>query len=256
MSYPKPPALDRPDTLPGARSLQHLIIAALITAALYFVPYLSFLTYPIRLLVTFIHEGSHALAALVTGGHVASLIIRPDGSGVTWSAGGVAPFVASAGYLGATLFGALLIAALRRGIAARHLLLLTGTIIGLLTLCFARPTNADAADTLANLPLTIGAGVILSAGLIIAGLRLPERSAVFVASFIGVQCILNALFDLNTLFTLSVNGVTQSDAGNMQNMTLIPAVVWAVLWLGAAAFLLWRVVLVPAYKDARNAAIG
>ncbi|MBC8142172.1 MAG: M50 family metallopeptidase [Armatimonadetes bacterium] len=252
MSYPKP-SVDRDTNLPGVRSLQHLIIAALITVGLYFVPYLSFLTYPIRLLVTFIHEGSHALAAILTGGHVASLVIRPDGSGVTWSSGGIGIVTSSAGYLGATLFGALLIAALRRGVPGRHLLLGTGTIVALLTLCFARASNLD---TLANLPLTIGAGAVIGGGLIFAGLKMPERSAVFAASFIGVQCILNALFDLHTLFSLSASGVTQSDAGNMQAMTMIPAVVWSVLWIAVAAFLLWRVVLVPAFRDARASATG
>jgi hypothetical protein len=49
MSYPKPYNFDKPDSLPGVRSLQHLIIAALITAGLYFVPYLGWVTYPIRL---------------------------------------------------------------------------------------------------------------------------------------------------------------------------------------------------------------
>ncbi len=253
MSYPKPPASGKLDTLPGLRSLQHLIIASLITAALYFVPYLGFLTYPIRLLVTFIHEGSHALMAILTGGQVTSLIIRPDGSGVTWSGGGFGPLVSSAGYLGATLFGALTIAALRRGVPAKYLLLLTGAVVGLLTLCFARPYPLS---EIVNLPLTVGAGVVIAAGLIIAGLRLHERTAVFVASFIGVQCILNALFDLNTLFSLSVSGMTQTDAGNMQAMTLIPAAVWSVLWIGIAVFLLWRVVLVPAFRDARQPAVG
>lgn len=253
MSYPKPSLLDKPGNLPGLRSLQHLIIAALITAGLYFVPYLGWVTYPIRLFVTFIHEGSHALAAVLTGGNVHSLVIRPDGSGVTWSAGGFGIVVSSAGYLGATLFGALLVAALRRGIAAKSLMLATGVLIGLMTLVWVRPPDVT---ELGNFGLSVVAGIALTAALILGGLRLPERSAAFAMSFLGVQCILNALFDLNTLLSLSVAGVTQSDAGNMFRMTLIPAPFWAVLWIGVAAFMLWRVVLVPAFRDARQAAIG
>lgn len=233
------------------RSLQHLIIAALVTAGLYAIPYLGWVTYPIRLFVTFIHEGCHALAAVITGGHVDSLVIRPDGSGVTWSAGGFGLLISSAGYLGATLFGALLVAALRRGVPAKYLLTLTGGLIGLLTLCFVRPPSVA---ELGNFGLSVGVGIALTVALIFGGLRLPERSAAFAVSFLGVQCILNALFDLNVLLSRSVSGVTQSDAGNMFRMTLIPAPVWAVLWLVVAAVMLWRVVLVPAFRDARQAA--
>lgn len=240
------------DSAPKPDAMRHLVIAALITVALYFVPYVGFVTYPLRLLVTFIHEGCHAVMAVMTGGVVNTLIIRPDASGVTWSAGGFGPLVSSAGYLGATLFGALLIAALRKGIAARTLLLATGVIIGLLTICFVRPQL----DEITNLPLTLGAGIGLTVALIAAGLRLSERIAGQVAAFIGVQCILNALFDLRTLFDLSVTTNVGTDAQNMARMTLIPAVVWSVLWLGIAAAMLWAVVLRPAFRDARAAIVG
>lgn len=253
MSYPKPYTFDKPGNLPGLRSLQHLIIAALITAGLSLVPYLGWVTYPIRLFVTFIHEGAHALAAVLTGGHVQSLVIRPDGSGVTWSAGGFGILVSSAGYLGATLFGALLVAALRRGIPAKKLLLGTGALIGLMTLVWVRPPSVA---ELGNFGISVVAGIALTAVLVLGGLRLPERSAAFAVSFLGVQCILNALFDLNTLLSLSVAGDIHNDAGNMFRMTLIPAPVWAILWMAVAAFMLWRVVLVPALRDARRTAIG
>ena len=244
---------DTPSALPNPNALRNLVIAALIAVTLYFVPYVGFLTYPLRLLVTFIHEGSHALMTVLTGGQVVSLVIRPDGSGLTLSGGGIGLLISPAGYLGATLFGALLVAALRRGVSGKHLLLLTGGIIGLLTLCFVRPWPVN---ELANFPLSLGGGIILSAALILAGLRLKEATAGFVAAFIGVQCILNALFDLNTLFQLSVLTGTPTDAQNMQAMTFIPAVVWSVLWLAVAAVLLWRVVLVPAFRDARVGIVG
>ena len=43
--------------------LKLLLIATVITIALWFLPYIGVVTYPIRLFVTFIHEGSHVLAA-------------------------------------------------------------------------------------------------------------------------------------------------------------------------------------------------
>jgi hypothetical protein len=53
-----------PDARPQVRTL---LIATLITLALWFIPFASVLTYPFRLFVTFIHEGGHALAACLNG---------------------------------------------------------------------------------------------------------------------------------------------------------------------------------------------
>src|SRR5918995_439489 len=88
-----------------------LLIAAAISVVLWFIPFAEFLTYPFRIFVTFIHEGGHALAALLTGNTVASLSVAMDASGETYSTkGGLISqvFVASAGYIGSTAFGALL----------------------------------------------------------------------------------------------------------------------------------------------------
>jgi peptidase M50B-like protein len=47
-----------------------LLVAALISIALWFVPFAEILSYPFRIFVTFIHEGGHAIAALLTGNSV------------------------------------------------------------------------------------------------------------------------------------------------------------------------------------------
>src|SRR5258705_7342830 len=65
-----------------------LLIAATISVVLSFIPYAEILTYPFRIFVTFIHEGGHALAALLTGNAVSSLTIAMDGSGETYTTHG------------------------------------------------------------------------------------------------------------------------------------------------------------------------
>lgn len=221
-------------------TMRHLLVAGLITIALYFVPYLQFVTYPLRLLVTFIHEGSHATAALITGGTPVQMLIQPDASGLTYTTGGFGPIISSAGYLGATLYGAVLIAAIRRGVPGRTLLLITGALIGIETLCLVRN------------PFGFAWGALLCAGLLIAGRKLSPMAAAWSVMFIGIQCILNALFDLKTLFDLSVMSATPTDAQNMAQMTLIPAVVWSVLWICTAFGMLWTV-LAPAFGFRRRA---
>src|SRR5215510_6809091 len=103
-----------------------LLFAALLSVALWFIPFAEVLSYPFRIFVTFIHEGGHALAALITGNSVESLSVAMNASGETYTTqGGLISqvFISSAGYLGSMAFGALLLVLIRRAIAARLVLL-------------------------------------------------------------------------------------------------------------------------------------
>lgn len=63
---------------------------------------------PLRILTVFLHELSHALAAIVTGGEVLSLSINPNEGGLVTTRGGSPFWISSAGYLGSLLIGAAL----------------------------------------------------------------------------------------------------------------------------------------------------
>jgi hypothetical protein len=60
-------------------------------------------------LVTFLHEIGHATATIVTGGHVRSLQVNLDGSGLCTSSGGIRLFIICGGYLGSIFFGNLIL---------------------------------------------------------------------------------------------------------------------------------------------------
>ncbi|MFM7322348.1 MAG: M50 family metallopeptidase [Armatimonadota bacterium] len=207
--------------------------AAVATVALSFVPWAGTVTWPLRLMVTYLHEGFHALAALVNGGSVLGIEIVPTGSGVTRTMGGIGMLVSSAGYLGAMLHGTLMLAALRRGVPGRTLLVATAAGVGLVAV-------AGIAS-----PFTIAVGAAIAVALALLGAKLPRRGADWLAGFVGVQCLLNAFFDLRTLFYLSVSSATATDAMNMQAATFVPAVVWAVLWIATGAFTVWRMLVRP-----------
>src|SRR5438309_3506120 len=103
-----------------------LLLAAGLSIALWFIPFAEILSYPFRLFVTFIHEGGHAIAALLTGNSVQSLSIAMNASGETYTTqGGMISqmIVSSAGYIGAMTFGSLLLVLIRRAVAARIVLL-------------------------------------------------------------------------------------------------------------------------------------
>ncbi len=60
---------------------------------------------PIRLLTTFVHEFSHALACMMTGGSVRQIEVYSNAGGVTRYQGGCRCIIASAGYLGEAIWG-------------------------------------------------------------------------------------------------------------------------------------------------------
>jgi len=220
-----------------------LLTAAVLSIFLWFIPFAEILTYPFRIFVTFIHEGGHAIAALLTGNSVESLSIATNASGETYtSQGGTISqmFVASAGYLGSMAFGALLLVLIRKTIAARLVLLGSAALVFTLTLIYGliKPVVSGAAWS--AIPFTILAGTLLSLGLIVVARYASARVATFFVSFLAVQCVLNALLDLKTVFFLSSPFAPSvpTDAVNMANATGIPALAWAVIWIAIAVGIL------------------
>lgn len=221
-----------------------LLVAAAISVLLWFIPYAEILTYPFRIFVTFIHEGGHAIAALLTGNSVESLSVAMNASGETYTReGGLISqvFVASAGYIGSMAFGALLLVLIRKAIAARIVLLSSAVLIFGLTMIYGLIKPIISLNAWSGIPFTLLAGIFLSLGLVLIARFATARVATFFVSFLAVQCVLNALFDLKTVFFLSSPFARPAltDAANMARATGIPAIFWAGLWIVLALGILW-----------------
>jgi hypothetical protein len=232
-----------------------LLTAAIISIVLWFIPFAELVTYPFRIFVTFIHEGGHAIAALLTGNSVESLSIATNASGETYTSQGGAfsqMFVASAGYLGSMAFGAFLLVLIRKAVAARVVLLGSATLVFALTLIYGLIKPAMSGVVSSSLPFTILAGTLLTVGLVAMAKYASARVATFLVSFLAVQCVLNALLDLKTVFFLSspFAPTVPTDAVNMAATTGIPAVVWTVVWIGIAVAILG--VAMRLYISGRN----
>src|SRR6478609_5246432 len=96
-----------------------LLFAAGLSIALWFIPFAEILSYPFRIFVTFIHEGGHAIAALLTGNSVQALSVATNASGETYTTqGGLISqvLVSSAGYIGSMAFGAILLILIRKSV--------------------------------------------------------------------------------------------------------------------------------------------
>ncbi len=206
--------------------------------ASWFLPSLNFVLYPLQLFATFVHEGSHVLAAVVTGSAVQSLTVSPDTSGVVWSqpSGWFSGLlISSAGYLGTTLFGTLLLVWMRYGFASRIALYAASGFVGLMTVVFGLifPVfNIFTANVTAGSVLfTVFSGALLTAALFATARFASLKWADFALAFLAVQCLLNAFFSLGDLFVLSATTDVHSDAVNMASSTGIPSIVWVFAWI-------------------------
>jgi hypothetical protein len=94
--------------------------------------------FPLKILIVFLHELSHAATIILTGGKVESLTLSTQLGGQVLGSGGSRFLSLSAGYLGSLLIGVgLLIAALRTN-ADRFIMGLCGGITLLVTALFVR----------------------------------------------------------------------------------------------------------------------
>lgn len=206
-----------------------LLAIALALLVLWQVPWLGWLAYPFRLFGTFVHELSHGLAAIATGGEFQRFSVSPDLSGLAWSAGGFRVVVASAGYVGSAIFGGVLIALHARWLPSRALLLGMAVVFGVLCLLFVR-----------NL-FGIASALVLTGALLFAGAKFSEAWRDGLLKVLALQLILDGYNSLFTVLRLSGAGDVQTDAHAMAQMTWLPAPVWAVLWMLASTAILFGV---------------
>lgn len=219
-----------------------LLVATIVSIGLWFlsgyIPLIGYLTYPIRIFATFVHEGSHVLATVLTGNSVQSLSVASDGSGVVWSqsSGWFSQLlISSAGYVGTTTFGAALLVWMRYGLSSRTALYASAGFVGVMTVIFgilAPFWNFLANVTFGSVVFTVFSGAILTVGLAAIARYADLKWANFALAFIAVQCLANAVFDLMNLLFISATSSQQSDAANMAAATGIPSIVWVFIWMG------------------------
>lgn len=204
----------------------------------YFFPSFNYLVYPLQLFATFIHEGSHVLATVLTGNSVQSLTVSPDTSGVVWSesSGWFSQLlISSAGYLGTTAFGTMLLVWMRYNFSSRNALYFASGFVGVMTVVFGLLMPIwnvlSLQVTFGSIAFTVVSGAILAAGLFAVARYAAPKWVNFSLAFLAVQCLLNALFSLVDLFFISATTDAHSDALNMAQATGIPAIAWVLIWM-------------------------
>ncbi|HET9751658.1 MAG TPA: M50 family metallopeptidase [Myxococcales bacterium] len=200
--------------------------------------------YPFKLLVVLMHESGHAAAALLVGGSVDSIRISPDQGGMTISR--FAPslwrevVVSSAGYVGSAVSGSVLLYLAARTRQGRWPLVALAAWCALVALLYVRD----------GFTLLFVGGCALGLGLLARfGPGLLRRAVlIFLAAF---SCCY-ALYDIRDDLLHLGGGTGGSDADVLARVTLVPAIVWGILW-GALSLLLVALTLRHVLAGAQRA---
>jgi hypothetical protein len=169
--------------------------------------------YPLKIFVVFIHETAHALATVLSGGRVVSMIVTPWESGYVEHVGGNPLLIASAGYVGSALFGGVMLVLAGRQQWTTTVFAALALLFGGVSLCFVRNT--------------FGICFGLGTAAVFAGLAWRRfRGAHYIVEVLAVMSSLYALYDLSDFLLL---GAT-TDAVILARLTHVPAFIWALLW--------------------------
>jgi hypothetical protein len=192
-------------------------IVTLVMAAVVYVLWDTPVVYPLKIFVVFLHEISHGLAAVATGGSIVRIELSADQGGVCWTRGGSRFLTASAGYLGSMLWGALFLVAAARTRLDRLLVGLVGVFVIVVTALYVR--------TGFGIVYGLGAGAVLIGTAAYLGPAVSDT----LLRVIGTVSCLYAPWDIAS--DLLLRDVPASDAHTMASITGIPAVVWGAIWL-------------------------
>ena len=209
-------------------------VIAIMSILLVNVPGINFLLTPVNQFVVLIHEASHAIAAVLTGGHPAMTIV-PDGQnhgGITQTNGGWMFLIGQAGYLGTAFAGCLLIYLGQFPRYSRAILMAVGGLIIASSLLFITPSLLNPATFIAGL-LSMVWGLAMGGACIYMGKKLKPILANLVLLFLAVQTALNSLTLIWTLIPhgLGLAGGSWTDATIMAQLYFVPAFIWALWWM-------------------------
>ncbi len=188
----------------------------------------TLLIYPIKLLVVTLHEISHALVTIFTGGSVIKMVVTPQLSGGVTSEGGNNFLIASAGYLGSLIFGTFIFLSASN----KKLNLWSSTTIAVLILLFTANFFSNAVTIIFSL---------FYVGLFYAAPRyFPEKINYWTMRTIGLISMMYVLFDIKEdLLTLTYR---KTDSQQLAIITTVPSIVWAIIWFSVTLFTIFFVI--------------
>ncbi len=182
--------------------------------------------YPLKVFVVLLHEISHGIVAIATGGTIERIVLDPRQGGACFCPGGSAFLTLSAGYLGSLGWGAvLLLSAREAGPKSRWIVGAAGVIVVLLTLFYVRSAFG------------LGFGVLFGIALVASAYKLKPGVNRVLLTTLGLTSCLYAILDIKS--DILDRPELRSDARMLAELTGVPTVAWGVIWIGVALLVSW-----------------
>ncbi len=194
------------------------------------------LVYPLKIFVVLLHEISHAIASVATGGGIEKITLDPRQGGACHCFGGNAFITLSAGYLGSLLWGGAMFSAARSDkVKTSWVNGFIGAMVVALTVFFVRGGFGmifGIAFGLTMIFVSKQMGSVVNRGLLLT---------------LGLTSALYAILDIKSDVLDRPN--IQSDAAMLSEITGVSTTIWGLIWISIAiAVSVW--LMRRAYKDA------
>ncbi len=195
------------------KNIFFLIISIAVVIILWATPVL----YPLKLLVVFFHESSHALATIFSGGEVAQLVLLKEQGGYVMSRGGSRFLTLNSGYLGSLLWGVIIYMLSVHTRFDKIALTILGIAIALITVWFAGSL------------FTIVFGLFTGITLVLVARYLSQDISDFVLRLIGLTSMLYVPLDIfsDTIYRSQLNSDARMLATEYGGTTIL----WGTIWL-------------------------
>lgn len=180
---------------------------------------------PFKWLESYFHEISHGLAAVITGGTIVQIQLFPNGAGLCTTRGGSSMLISLMGYGGAILWGGLLfsLASMHRNIAR---------IFSVILLCLLSASVVLWVRDLLTLLIILVLIALVAAQLKYSSHEILQK----LLQVTGLLVLINSL--MSPLYLL--DGQARGDGAALADITLIPEIVWVIIWFVSALFMTYR----------------
>ena len=177
--------------------------------------------YPLKVFVVFLHEISHGIASIATGGSIQQITLDPRLGGSCACPGGNAFLTLSAGYLGSLAWGGVMLEVGRwAGKRAGWIVRILGTLVAILTVLYVRGAFG------------IVFGLLFGLGLAYVAVRLSTGVNRAVLTVLGLTSCLYAVLDIKG--DILDRPELPSDAYMLAEVTGVPTLAWGILWITIA----------------------
>ncbi|MCU7490986.1 MAG: M50 family metallopeptidase [Ignavibacteria bacterium] len=198
----------------GKKLTEIFLLTAVVIAAFFF--WNSFVTFPVKLLVVLLHESSHGVMTLLTGGRIIEMQITYQLGGACVAKGGNPLIIAPAGYIGSALLGALIFASTKNFNFSRAVCDVLALVFLLLVILYIK--------TIFGVLFTLGFCLLF----FLSPRFLPNFIHFFLLRTIGIMSCLYVIIDIKEDLLTSASQ-TNTDAGVLARATHIPAMGWGVI---------------------------